>query len=121
MARKVIKTNPNLMELAHDLRLKSYEEKVGIWKTVASKLEKPTRSHAEVSIAKINRFTEANEEVVVPGKVLANGVIDHKVTVAAFNFSKAAKEEIEKSGGECISIRDLVESNPKGSNVKILQ
>lgn len=121
MARKIMKTNPNLVSLAHDLRLKSYEEDVGIWKTVASKLERPTRSQAEVSLAKINRFADEDETVVIPGKVLANGIIDHKVKVAAFKFSNTARAEIEKVGGECISIRDLIEINPKGSNVKILQ
>ena len=32
MARNVIKTNPNLIALAHNLRKKSYDEDVAIWK-----------------------------------------------------------------------------------------
>ena len=121
MVKKIIKTNPNLIALAHDLRQKSYDEDVAIWKAVAAKLEKSSRSQAEVNVASINRYTSADETVVVPGKVLSNGSLDHKVEVAALKFSEAAKAEIEKAGGECISIADLVEKNPKGSNVKIMQ
>lgn len=35
----------------------------------------------------------------VPLKVLANGELDHAVTVKAHSFSAAAKEKIEASGG----------------------
>ena len=121
MARNVIKTNPNLIALAHDLRQKSYDEDVAIWKTIATKLEKSNRSQAEVNVSRINRYSAENDTVVIPGKVLSNGSLDHKVEVAALKFSEAAKAEIEKAGGECISIADLVEKNPKGSNVKIMQ
>lgn len=121
MARNVIKTNPNLIALAHNLRKKSYDEDVAIWKKVAAKLEKSTRNQPEVNVANINRYTSENETVVIPGKVLSNGNLDHKVVVAALKFSETAKAEIEKAGGNCISIADLVEKNPKGSNVKIMQ
>ena len=46
---------------------------------------------------------------------------DNIPKTVAFKFSNTARAEIEKVGGECISIRDLIEINPKGSNVKILQ
>jgi large subunit ribosomal protein L15 len=35
-------------------------------------------------------------------KILGNGEIDKKLTVHAHNFSKTAKEKIEKAGGEII-------------------
>jgi large subunit ribosomal protein L15 len=35
-------------------------------------------------------------------KILGNGEIDKKLTVHAHNFSKSAKEKIEKAGGEII-------------------
>ena len=91
MAREIKKSNPNLISLIYNLRKQSYEEGVAIWKDVAIKLEKPTRNHAEVSIEHINKHTEEGESVVVPGKVLSDGKLDHKVTVAALGFSKNAE------------------------------
>lgn len=120
MAREIKKSNPNLISLIYNLRKQSYEEGVAIWKDVAVKLEKPTRNHAEVSIEHINKHTEEGEAVVVPGKVLSDGKLDHKVTVAALGFSKNAQAKIAKAGSEAISIAELAERNPKGSNVKIM-
>ena len=56
---------------------------------------------------------------MVPGVVLGSGTLTKKVTVAAWRFSSKAREKIESSGGEAISIEELLEKNPKGSNVKI--
>ena len=121
MARRVIKTNPNLIELIRNLKDKSYNEEVAIWKDVASRLERSARRQAEVNLSDINRVSSEKQTVLVPGKVLSNGQLDHKVSIAALSFSKAAQEKIEKSGGECISISEIMEINPKGSNIKILE
>ena len=32
-----------------------------------------------------------------------------------------AQEKIESAGGECVSIDDIMESNPKGSNIRIME
>jgi len=121
MARKVIKTNPNLTELIKNLKKVSYNEEVAIWKDVAKRLERATRRQAEVNLSDINRVSKENQTVLVPGKVLANGQLNHEVSVAALKFSKIAQEKIEKSGGECISISEIIEKNPKGSNIKIVE
>jgi large subunit ribosomal protein L18e len=121
MANRVIKTNPNLTEIIKNLKDKSYNEEVAIWKDVASRLERSTRRQAEVNLSDINRVSEEEQTVLVPGKVLANGNIDHKVSIVALNFSKTAQEKIEEAGGECISISEIIEKNPKGSNIKIVE
>jgi len=59
--------------------------------------------------------------VVVPGKVLGAGNLDHPVSVAAFSFSTQARLKISKARGKCLSISELIEVNPKGSNVKIMK
>lgn len=118
---KLTKTNPNLTVLVASLKEKSYTEQVAIWKDVAKRLERPTRIQAEVNISDINRNTEADEIVIVAGKVLGNGNLDHKVQVAALNFSQGAAEKIVTAGGECMDILDLVEKNPKGNGIKIME
>jgi large subunit ribosomal protein L18e len=51
---------------------------------------------------------------------LGAGIIDHPVKVAAFQFSEQARLKIGKAKGKCLSIEELMEKNPKGSNVKII-
>jgi len=70
-------------------------------------------------VSKINRYSEANDTIVVPGKVLSTGTIEKRVTVAALAFSKKAFEKIS-SIGKCVSIEELMANNPKGSGVKII-
>jgi large subunit ribosomal protein L18e len=121
MVKKVIKTNPNLIELINKLYEQSRKEDVAIWKDVAQRLERSNRRTAEVNLSDIARHAEAGETVLVPGKVLSNGDLDKKVDVVAFKFSTKAQEKIESAGGECISIEEIMESNPKGSNIRIME
>ena len=119
MVKKIIKTNPNLIELINKLNKKSKTENAAIWKDVANRLGRSNRRTAEVNLSDIARYANADETVLVPGKVLSNGDLTEKVNVAAFKFSQKAQEKIESAGGECVSIDDIMESNPKGSNIRI--
>ncbi|HDM23801.1 MAG TPA: 50S ribosomal protein L18e [Candidatus Bathyarchaeota archaeon] len=110
-------TNTELRKLISFL----WKTKRPIWRAVAEQLAKPRRLRAEVNISKINRYTSEGDTVVVPGKVLGCGELDHPVTVAAFAFSKNALEKIKAAGGRAVTIWQLVEENPKGSNVKIMR
>ena len=121
MVKKLTKTNPNLIDLIKKLKIKSATEEVAIWKDVAQRLEKSNRRTAEVNLSDISRYVEDGETILVPGKVLSNGTLDIKVTVAALKFSKTAKSKIEAAGGECITIMDAMDANPKGSNIRIIQ
>ena len=107
----------NLVRL---LRKKAKENNSNIWRRVAELLEKPKRDRVAVNLSRINRYTVKDDVVVVPGKTLSAGVLNHPVTVAAFSFSKKAKEKIERAGGKCLKIEELLSQNPKGSNVKII-
>ncbi|MDY6965943.1 MAG: 50S ribosomal protein L18e [Halobacteriota archaeon] len=120
MARKKIKkTNPRITELIDDLKAKSRQEGVPIWRDIAKRLERPTRNYSEVNLSRINRHSKDGETVLIPGKVLGAGLIDHPMNVAALDFSLTAKEKIEAKG-KCFSIEGLMEENPKGSGVRII-
>ncbi|MBN1786205.1 MAG: 50S ribosomal protein L18e [Candidatus Methanofastidiosa archaeon] len=116
--KKIKKTNPNLVSLIEGMRSKGYNDEVALWVALSKRLSKPTRHQSEVNISKINRFTKDGDTIVVPGKVLGSGELDHKVTVAAYKFSQVAKDKIAKSG-ETLTIPELMERNPKGSKVRI--
>lgn len=113
-------TNIHLRKTIYLLKKKSVENNAKVWKDVADILSVPRRLRTVVNVGKINRYTAPNDIIVVPGKVLGAGTINHPVTVAAFSFSKSAYEKINNAGGKCISIINLININPKGSGVKIL-
>jgi large subunit ribosomal protein L18e len=68
---------------------------------------------------RINKHTKENDVIVIPGKVLGMGELDHTLTIACLDCSKSARQKIESSGSNLISIEELLEKNPKGSGVKI--
>ena len=113
-------TNPILTELISELKRKSIEQNVMIWKRVAEDLEKPSRQRRAVNLSKINMNTKENEIIVVPGKVLGSGLLDHKVVISAFQFSGGAKEKIAKCGARIVSLRELSKENPKGKRIRII-
>ncbi|MEM3672807.1 MAG: 50S ribosomal protein L18e [Candidatus Bathyarchaeia archaeon] len=120
MVKNTEKTNPELTKLIRLLKKQSKEKEANIWREIAEKLSKPRRKGIAVNLSHLNRYTQENETVVVPGKVLGAGKIDHSITVAAFAFSETAKEKIKAVKGKCLSVFELVKKNPKGSNVKII-
>lgn len=109
-------TNPNLKSIIISLKRADKD----LWKRVASDLEKPRRIRRVANLSKINRYCGEKEIALVPGKVLADGVLTKKITVAALLFSGSAKEKIEKAGGKAISITELLQSNPDAKGVRIL-
>ncbi|MHC1623912.1 MAG: 50S ribosomal protein L18e [Candidatus Methanospirareceae archaeon] len=117
--RRGKKTDPKIERLIEDLKRISRERSAPLWRDIAKRLEKPRRHYAEVNLSKINRYSAKNDTIVVPGKVLSAGAIEKPVTIAALGFSKKAYEKIS-SCGKCVSIEELMETNPKGSGVKII-
>ena len=118
----VKRTGPTTLELKNlilDLNKLSSKEKVPLWKRVAEDLLKPTRIRREANLYKINKNIRKDEIALVPGKVLSSGELDKKVTVAAYQFSKEAKEKINKIG-KAITIKVLMKENPKGKMVRII-
>ncbi len=87
---------------------------------MADRLSRSRRRRIAVNVSRLNRYTKEGETAVVPGKVLGAGKIDHPLHVAAFAFSEQARLKILKAKGKCLSILELVERNPKGTNVKII-
>lgn len=119
MVKRTGPTNYQLKLLIEELEKKAADSKVKLWGRLAKDLKKPSRQRRTVNVYKIDKWAREGETVVVPGKVLNLGELKKKVNVAAFCFSEAAKEKIEKVG-KVISIKELMETNPKGEKVRIL-
>ena len=119
--RKSRSTNPALAELIEELKKRRYEVDAPIWRDVARRLSKPAKNRAEINVGRVARNTRPNEVVLVPGKVLGAGRIEHPVITAALEFSSQAREKMVAAGGKCLTIKELVDTNPKGKNVRIME
>jgi len=114
------KTNPRLSSLIADLKSTARNGGSEVWSDVAERLEKPRRTHAEVNLGRIERYAREDETVVVPGKVLGSGVLRTDVTVAAVDFSTTAEKKIDQAG-ETTTLEQALESNPEGTNVRVIR
>lgn len=118
--KRTKQTNPVLINTIRVLRKKARENNAEIWRDVAERLSRSKRRRTAVNLSQLNRYTEEGETAVVPGKVLGAGDVNHRVTVAAFSFSEAARSKIRKVKGACLTLLELAEKNPKGTDVKII-
>ena len=113
-------TNPLLKDLIGELKKRSNEQSVNLWKRVALDLERPTRNRRAVNLSRINRYTKENEVIVVPGKVLGSGNLNHKLTISAYQFSEQAKDKLEKNGSQIVNLLDLSKEKPNGKKIRII-
>jgi large subunit ribosomal protein L18e len=113
--------NPELAQLISQLKKEGREQPAGIWLEVARYLSMPRSQRVAVNLSGINRNTKRGDVIVVAGKVLGSGCINHSITVAAFSVSEKAKMKLDAAKAKYLSIPELMEKNPKGSNVKIIR
>jgi len=91
-----------------------------LWPRIAKELERSTKNLTQINISKIQKNIRDDEIALVPGKVLSLGNMEKKLTIAAYNFSEAALEKINKNG-KAILIEELLKQNPKGNKVRIIK
>lgn len=85
---------------------------------LAKRLTGPTRQQTSINLRELNDVEE--KSVVVVGRVLGQGEIEKKMTIAALGFSEQAKEKLKKHGCEIKTIKQEIESNKTLKGVKIL-
>ncbi len=120
MPKRTGPSNPVLQSLIHELKRRGNEQSINLWSRIADDLEKPTRQRRVVNLSSISRYTKENEVIIVPGKVLGAGDLNHKLTISAFQFSGGAKEKIEKAGSKIVPLLELSKANPTGKGIKII-
>ncbi|MGC8569005.1 MAG: 50S ribosomal protein L18e [Nitrososphaeria archaeon] len=94
------------IEVLKSLREAYRETRRPIWRAVYKEGSKSALKHV-VNVSKIERLVPDGAYVVVLGKVLGGGSLTKKVHVGAFGFSRAAKEKINKAGGEALMIDEF--------------
>ncbi|GBE18358.1 MAG TPA: 50S ribosomal protein L18e [Euryarchaeota archaeon] len=121
MKRKSASTNDELINLIARLRKAGRDEGSPIWSDLAYRLSSSRKNRSEVNVSRINRYSKAGDIIVVAGKVLGSGVIGHGVTVAALSVSGSAKGKITSAGGKIIGFDELLDSNPKGKSIRVME
>lgn len=92
-----------------------------LWKRVADMLQSPSRKRAYINLYKINKYTKPGDIVIVPGKVLGIGKLDHEVTVVALDFSASAKRKILDAKGKIVSLYNFDTLDLKGKSVRLMK
>lgn len=116
-----MKSNPNLTELIFELKRLSRENDAPIWREVANRLEKPSRTWAEVNVSDIERHAKPKDILVIAGKLLGVGILTKPVSIAAYSASANAIKKVEMAGGKFIHISEIAHSNPRGSGLRLIR
>ncbi len=120
MSKRTGPTNPVTVKLIRDLKKLSSKENVKIWKAVAEMISKPSRQRPNVNLSKLEKYYDKKLEIIVPGKVLGDGILTKPVNVSALSASDSAKERIKASKGAFKTIEEQMKKNPKGKNLRII-
>ncbi len=115
MAKPTGPTNPTLQGLIREMK----KNKAPFWQRMAKEMQKSTRSRRKINTYHLNKQGKDKEILVVPGKVLAQGAYTKKNTVVAWQFSKEARKQIEKTA-KTMSLKKLLQENPKAKGVRII-
>jgi large subunit ribosomal protein L18e len=88
------------------------------WLKIADMLSRP--GNYSINLDKLDHLTKEKETVIVPGKLLATGSLNHSLKIAAFSASESAKQKLKLSKSQFLTIKELLKQNPKGADVRIL-
>jgi large subunit ribosomal protein L18e len=119
MARPIPKENSELVRLIVELRRTARTQKAPIWASAADRLERPRHRVLPVNVGHLERLAKSDDTILVPGKLLSEGKLSKKLTVAAFAYSKDARTKIHAAGGVAISVHDLLRTRPDGAGVRL--
>ena len=82
-----------------------------MWQRVHRLVEVPARKRIAVNLSKIERNTKEGDNVIVPGKVLSNGTIKHKVNITAMEFSSGALTSLKEANCKVVSLKDMIKTS----------
>jgi large subunit ribosomal protein L18e len=115
--RAANKENPETKKLVTLLQ----KQKDNIWHDVAKHIVRPKRRAVAVNIEKINKISKDSEIIIVPGKVMNKGSLNHNIVLIALKYSQGAKDKLAKKAN-MMSIQDFIEKKSafKGINMRII-
>ena len=107
------KGNPELLETI--LIAKKHEA----WRRVGEILAYPKRKAVLINLGELDKNSKEGDTIVVPGKVLGEGIMSKKIAVVAFAFSKEAEKKLKEKKCDMISVKEEMKKNPKAQGIKL--
>ena len=102
-----------------DFKQASKKNEAPIWSRLADLAVKPSASRRVVNLTRINKTTNENNILFVPGKVLGTGSMSHKITLCSFSMSATAAKKIVQTGGKIMTYSEMIKKYPTGKGVII--
>ncbi len=94
-----------LVELS---KVQSKDRNAKLWHYVYALAVKPRRKRISINLSKLERYANAGENIVVPGKVLGSGTINKNISIAAIEYSKDASDKLKKAKCSMLAISEMV-------------
>ncbi len=108
--------NPTKIQTLTLLREAGKKSGRRVWRDMSKRLESHKSQMSNVNLSKVSSLTKEGDVILIPGKVLGGGLIDHKIHIGAYAFSGGAVEKIRRAEGEPLSIQAFLQKymNHKG-------
>ena len=113
-------TSYHTQGLINDFEKLYRKTKKPLFGRIVNELKKSARQKRDINISKINRYSVEGSNIIVLGKVLSSGDMNHKVNIMAFYYSKSAMEKLIKSGSNAKLIDELAKEGKIPQKVIIL-
>lgn len=97
-------------KLVANLEKTSRKTGKNIWKDLAERIEKPKRNNTVINVEKLDNLGKKfkGKTLIVPGKILSEGIMNNKVKIVALDASTKAIEKINENG-EFVYLKDFVD------------
>jgi large subunit ribosomal protein L18e len=82
-------------------------------------LARPRRKMIKLNLEEIDKECKEGESILIPGKILGNGMLNKKVRIVAFSASEQAIEKIKGVKSEFITISDELKKNKELKNLRL--
>ncbi len=88
--------------------VKQGSKNAGLSKKVIKIASKPRRVRIAISLKKLSDNAKASENIIVPGKVLSDGMPDKKFSVSAIEYSEAALRKLKDAGCSVVPVEEMI-------------
>jgi large subunit ribosomal protein L18e len=76
----------------------------------------PKRRRVVVNLGKLSANANTNDNIVVPGKILANGSVGKQFNVAAVDWSEGSEKKLKGSGCKVLGLEEML----KKENLRVI-
>lgn len=113
-------SNPLLENARYLLKRTSQKSGAKIWLKASKILSKSISRKPNVNVGKIDKLTNKDAIVLIPGKVLGGGTVSHSIIIGAYSFTKSAELKIQNAGGKALSIPKFLEEYSTKKDVMLI-